>query len=70
MVTLHQHAAVLVTTDQEALDELLATASLRTCLGPRLTPNVAWVDHRRVEALREALARAGYTLRVVRDAGP
>jgi len=67
MIRLHKHAAILVTKEPEALAELLATESARTYIGPRLSSTVAWIDHRRVDTLREALVRAGYTPRVTQD---
>jgi hypothetical protein len=70
MIRLHKHAAILVTRDAEALAELLATESARPCIGPQLSPTAAWIDHRRVEVLREALIRAGYTPKVTREGGP
>lgn len=66
MVRLHRHAALLLTQDPEALNELLATETVRHCIGPRLSSTAAWLDHRRVEELRQALLRAGYVPRVTR----
>jgi len=67
MICVHQHAAILVSKEPEALAELLATETTRPCLGPRLSPTVVWVDHRRVDVLREALLQAGYAPKVTRD---
>ena len=67
MIRLHRHAALLVTKEPEALAELLATESARPCIGPRLSPTAAWIDHRRVHVLREALVKAGYTPKVTGD---
>jgi len=68
MIRVHRHAAFLVSKEPDALAELLATESARPCLGPRLSPTVAWVDPRRVDTLREALVKAGYAPKVSRDA--
>jgi len=68
MIRLHKHAAVLAVKDAEVLDELLETERVSPCIGPRLSPTVAWVDHQRVNVLRESLTRAGYTPKVTRDA--
>jgi hypothetical protein len=70
MIRLHKHAAILVTKDAEALAELLATESARRCIGPQLSPTAAWIDHRRVHVLREALVRAGYTPKLIRESDP
>ncbi|MBM3472928.1 MAG: hypothetical protein FJX75_06660 [Armatimonadetes bacterium] len=67
MIRFHQHAALLITKDAEALTELTETDSARSCIGPRLSPTVAWIDHRRVDVLREALARAGYAPKMARN---
>ena len=67
MIRLHKHAAILVTTDREALGELLATETVRPCIGPQISPTVAWIDHRRLEKLREALVRAGYAPRITSE---
>ena len=67
MIRLHKGAALLITKDAEALAEALATGSGRSCIGPRISPTVAWVDHRRLGTLRQALTQAGYTPRMTRD---
>ena len=67
MIRVHRHAALLITKDPEALAELTETESARPCIGPRLAPTVAWIDHRRVDALREALVKAGYTPKMTGD---
>jgi hypothetical protein len=67
VIRFHRHAALLITKEPEALAELTETQSARSCIGPRLSPTVAWIDHRRVDALREALVRAGYTPRLEGD---
>ncbi len=67
MIKLHKNAAVLVTRDDDALAEAQATDAGRLCIGPRLSSTVAWIDHRRVETLREGLSRAGFTPRITTD---
>ncbi|MBM3498257.1 MAG: hypothetical protein FJX74_06255 [Armatimonadetes bacterium] len=69
MIRIHSHAALLVSQEPEALAELLATESTRGCIGPKLSPVTAWVDHRRVDVLREALIKAGYAPKVASDGG-
>lgn len=54
----------MLTKNPESLAEAEATEVARIYIGPRLSATVAWIDHRRVEALREALTRAGFTPRV------
>jgi hypothetical protein len=70
MIRLHKHAVFLVVSDGEALAELIATQGVGSAIGPKLSPTVAWVDHRRVEALREALRQAGYLARSRTDETP
>ncbi len=70
MIRLHKHAAYLVAGDEEALAELTALESVRPAIGPSIAPTIAWVDHHRVAALREALRQAGYLPRVAADGTP
>jgi len=70
MIRIHRHAALLLCKDPDALAELLATESTRACLGPGISPTVAWVDHRRVDVLREAFVKAGYAPKVTSDGAP
>jgi len=70
MIRLHKHAAFLMVNDRGALAELIATQGVRSAIGPQLSATVAWLDHHRLEALREALRQAGYRPRSRTDETP
>jgi hypothetical protein len=67
MLRLHKHAAILTAKDEEALSELLHAEHARPLIGPLLSPRAVWVDHQRVEELRDLLKRAGYTPRLIAE---
>jgi hypothetical protein len=65
MIRLHKHAAILIAKSEEALSDLAHAENVRPFIGPRLSTTAAWIDHQRVEELRDLLNRAGYTPRLI-----
>jgi len=57
----------MIAKHEEALSELLHADAARLFVGPLLSPQAAWVDHQRVEELRDLLTRAGYTPRLMAE---
>jgi len=65
MLRLHRHVVLLEGEDEYVLMELLADERLRRYVAHPLSDRAALADHRRVDALLEAVVKAGHTPKVV-----
>ncbi len=67
MIRLHCRIALVEGGDEYVLMELLADERLRRFIAHRLSDRAALADHRRLDALLDALAKAGHTPQVIED---
>jgi len=65
MIRLHRHVVLLEGEDEYVLMELLADERLRRYVAHPLSDRAALADHRRAEALLEAMAKAGHLPRLI-----